>query len=141
MLSLHKPLLAFKRNSVWLHAHRAAVHSRDVKRAQHKMEPHGVLRVSIMRQHTIDSTGEWPRLTSSGAASATGVPKPAAPSIMVTKAQPMRKTSATGWPELRLRTRAMIHAKHCMCMLLLTTLQADINTAVNTVAAVSAVIA
>jgi hypothetical protein len=67
--------------------------------AQHsfKWKPYTVEREFMMRQHEIVSTGGWPRDTSIGAARATGVPKPDAPSIIYTNAQPMRKTSATGW--------------------------------------------
>lgn len=67
----------------------------------------------MMRQQQMLSTGGCPKDTSIGAARATGVPNPEQPSIIYAKAQPMRNTSATGWPEDRLRTLDMIQGKHC----------------------------
>jgi hypothetical protein len=72
-----------------------------------------VARVFMMRQQQMLSTGGCPRDTSIGAASATGVPNPEHPSIMYANAQPIRKTSATGWPEDSLRTLAIIQGRHC----------------------------
>ena len=82
---------------------------------QRRKGAYTVASVFMMRQHTMLSTGGWPSDTSIGAASATGVPNPEHPSIMYANAHPIRNTSATGCPEDRLRTLAIIQGKHCTC--------------------------
>mmetsp|Transcript_46006 Transcript_46006/g.85853 ORF Transcript_46006/g.85853 Transcript_46006/m.85853 type:complete len:232 (+) Transcript_46006:2246-2941(+) len=58
--------------------------------------PNGVARVFMMRAVTTTRKGSCPSWPIIGAASATGVPKPEAPSIRYSKAHRMRNTSATG---------------------------------------------